>query len=470
MTVTQRLVACCLMLLLVACGGGYEGTAATIDASSQPLKAVGAASITLVPTELNRIEITGGTRPYTASSSNNAVALASISDNILSVAAIRGDLAPITVTVTDAKNNKTTLAVTVTNSPQQGNFTLSERVFSILPGASKTITISGGTAPYTAASMSPLVASVSVNGNALTVTGLSEGANAEIKVFDSKGVTQTATVTVAAPIPSASGLALFSNMPSNLSLRPRDSVTYTIGGGTPPYSVTSTNTAVIAAEVRGAALILQTGIAGNATVTVTDSASRTLSQRIYVMTTSAPLTLSASAMTAEVGSNITVGIAGGMPPYTATTTATTMIGNGLVVNGDQLTINLQYVGGPGAVTVKDSEGAIATLYVTASPLLSRLSVSPTEITLPESLQTVFPIRLMRGKPFDTYPPYLVFTSHPGLLWPSVSGNTATGYTVTVTSATRPCVSENTDVIITVIDASGASASTTATIQDNGACP
>ena len=142
-----------------------------------------------------------------------------------------------------------------------------------------------------------------------------------------------------------------------------------------------------------------------------------------------------------------------------------MIGNGLVVNGDQLTINLQYVGGPGAVTVKDSEGAIATLYVTASPLLSRLSVSPTEITLPESLQTVFPIRLMRGKPFDTYPPYLVFTSHPGLLWPSVSGNT-----VTVTSATRPCVSENTDVIITVIDASGASASTTATIQDNGACP
>jgi hypothetical protein len=293
MTVTRRLAAWSLTLLLAACGGGYEGTAPPIDTSSQALKVVGATSITLVPTEMGRVEITGGTRPYTAASSNAAVALASVSDNILSVAAVRGDLTPITVSVSDAKNAKATLSVTVTNSPQQGNFALSERVFSILPGASKTITASGGTGPYTAASITPLVVGVSVNGNALTLTGLSEGSNAEVKVFDSKGVTQTALVTVAAPMPSASGLALFSNIPANLSLRPRNSVTYTLGGGTPPYSVTSSNPAVLSGEVRGAALILQPGIAGNASVTVTDSANRTLSQRIYVMTTSAPADVSA---------------------------------------------------------------------------------------------------------------------------------------------------------------------------------
>ena len=228
MTVTRRLAAWSLTMLLAACGGGYEGTAPPIDTSSQALQVVGATSITLVPTEMGRIEITGGTRPYTATSSNATVALASVSDNTLSVAAVRGDLTPISVSVTDAKNAKASLSVTVTNSPQQGNFALSERVFSILPGASKVITISGGTAPYTAASITPRVVSVSVNGNALTVAGLSEGANAEVKVFDSKGVTQTALVTVAAPIPSASGLALFSNIPTNLSLRPRNSVTYTL--------------------------------------------------------------------------------------------------------------------------------------------------------------------------------------------------------------------------------------------------
>lgn len=460
MTVTQRLATWSLTLLLAACGGGYEGTTPPIDTSSQPLKVVGATSITLVPTEMGRIEITGGTRPYTATSANAAVALASISDNILSVAAVRGDLTPITVSVTDAKSAKATLSVTVTNSPQQGTFSLSERVFSVLPGASKVITISGGTGPYTAASISPLVAGVSVNGSALTVRGLSEGVNAEVKVFDSKGVTQTALVTVAAPIPSASGLALFSNMPANLSLRPRNSVTYTLGGGTPPYNVVSSNTAVLSGQVRGAALILQPGIAGNATVTVTDSSTQTLSQRIYVMTTSAPLILSSSAVTAEVGSSVTVGIAGGMPPYSATTTATTLIGSGLVVNGDQLTVNLQFVGGPGVVTVRDSEGAVAKLDVTATALLSNLSVSPSSITISELSLTTFPIRVLLGKA-----PYLVFTSHPGLLRPTVSGNT-----VTVTTPNVPCVDLNTAVIITVIDATGASAATTVNIQDNGDCP
>ena len=460
MTVTQRLATWSLMLLLAACGGGYEGTAPPIDTSSQPLSVVGATSITLVPTEMGRIEITGGTRPYTAASANAAVALASISDNILSVAAVRGDLTPITVTVTDAKNAKATLSVTVTNSPQQGSFALSERVISVLPGASKVITISGGTGPYTAASISPLVVGVSVNGNALTVRGLSEGVNAEVKVFDSKGVTQTALVTVAAPIPSASGLALFSNMPANLSLRPRNSVTYTLGGGTPPYNVTSSNTAVLSGQVRGAALILQPGIAGNATLTVTDSANQILSQRIFVMTTSAPLMLSTSAVTAEVGSSVNVGIAGGMPPYAATTTATTLIGSGLVVNGDQLTVHLQYVGGPGVVTVRDSEGAVARLDVTATALLSNLSVSPSSITISELSLTTFPIRVMLGKA-----PYLVFTSHPGLLRPTVSGNI-----VTVTTPNVPCVDLNTVVIITVIDATGASATTTVNVQDNGDCP
>ena len=178
------------------------------------------------------------------------------------------------------------------------------------------------------------------------------------------------------------------------------------------------------------------------------------------MTTSAPLILSASSVSGEVGSTLTVGIAGGMPPYTATTTATTLIGSGFVVNGDQLTINIQFSEGPGVIAVKDSEGAIATVEVTGVPLLSNLSVSPTAVTIPESEITTLPIRLMRGKA-----PYLLFSSHPSLLIPSVSDNV-----MTVTSPTLPCVDANTSVIITVIDATGATATTTVAIQDNGACP
>ncbi|MFY7904584.1 MAG: hypothetical protein ACOVO0_00475, partial [Burkholderiaceae bacterium] len=68
MSVRAPFMACCLALLLSACGGGYEGTAPPIDSSNQALRLVGATNITLVPNEMTRIEIAGGARPYTATS------------------------------------------------------------------------------------------------------------------------------------------------------------------------------------------------------------------------------------------------------------------------------------------------------------------------------------------------------------------------------------------------------------------
>lgn len=479
MKLAQQFVLCLAVITLAACGGGYEGTPPPIDSSSQALKIVGATNLTLVPSEMGRVEITGGTRPYTVESSNRLVALASISDNILSVAAVRGDLTPVTVTVTDARNAKANVQVLVTNSPQQGNFSLSERVFSISPGSQKSITIIGGTGPFTAASLSPLTAGVSVNGNVVSVSGLSEGANAEIKIFDTKGVTQSVFVTVAAPMPSPSGLALFSNMPDNLSLRPLNSVTFTLGGGTPPYTLSSSNPAVLSGEVRGAALILKPGAAGNAMLTVSDSGNGRISQRVFVQTTAAPLALSATSVSAQVASTASVGISGGMPPYTALSNATNLAGSGVVVSGDQLLLTGQFAGGPGLVTVKDSEGATARLDFFATSISSpTLVASPSALTISELLTsspsgvpqpTVIPIRLLGGKP-----PYRVFTSFPRLLRGTVDDatNTLTISTLSDSGGVyAPCVAEDTVVAITVIDSNSGSAEVAVTIRDNGpVCP
>ncbi len=470
MTLARSFAVLCLSVLMTACGGGYEGTPSPTDTSSAALKVDGAVAVTLVPSELKRLEVSGGTRPYSATSSNTSVALASVSDSTLSVAAIRGDLTPISVTVTDAKGAKAAVSVTVTNSPQQGSFSLSSREIALQPGAARTLGITGGSAPFTATSLSPNIATATVSGTALTITGVSEGSNAEIKVFDSKAVTQSVFATVAAPIPSASGLPFTSNMPANLTLRPRNSVTYTLGGGTPPYSVTSTHTAILNPSVRGAALILATGVTGNATVTVTDAVGASLSQRIYVQTTSAPLALSQTAVTGTQYTTADIGITGGMPPYSMVATTTASIASGAVVNGDVLRINMLNAGGPATVTVRDSEGSLANVAVTVTAVLSNLSVSPRAITISELLSsgvaTSFPIRIVGGQG-----PYQVFTSHPNLLVPFVSGDTVIVRTpVTVTGAISPCVDVNTPVSITVIDVTGSSATATVTVADNGPCP
>ena len=472
---TPTLIAVCLSLALAACGGGYEGSPAPNTVTNQPLAVGTTGAVTLVPTEMARYEVTGGTRPYSAKSQNAAVAIASVSDGTLSIAAVKGDVAPVTVTVSDAKGNQALLQVTVTNNPQQGGFVLSERVFSIQPGATRGITLTGGTAPFAVSALKPGVATASVTGDVVTVLGLAEGADAEIRIIDAKGHVQSAFVTVAAPMPSASGMALFSNLPANLSLRPKNSRTFTLGGGTAPYSVTTSNAAVLTASVRGAALMVQSGSAGNAQLTVTDSAGATLTQRIYVTTTSAPLTLTQSSVTGQVGTQITVGIAGGMPPYRAVSTASVLLASGAVVEDDVLLLDLAFVGGPGWVTVQDSENNTATVAVTATPVLSTLSLSPAAATISELLspdasglthQTVLPILAVRG-----VAPYLVFTSHPNLLRPTVSGNTISVSTPgTAASPVAPCVDQNTPVTITVIDATGASASSVITIADNGDCP
>ena len=443
---------------LVACGGGYEGTASPIDTSSQGLKVASGPALSLMPTELKQLEVSGGTRPYSVTSGNSAVVLASVSDGTLQLAAVKGDPLPVNVVVTDANKAQSTVSVTVTNSPQQGTFTITPRDVSIQPGASRTLTLSGGAAPFSATSLSPNIASVTVSGTTLTITGNAEGANAEIRVFDSRNVTQSALVTVAAPIPSASGQALAVNWPASLALRPNNSTTYTIAGGSPPYSVSSTNTAVVSGLVRNSALMLQAGLAGNSVVTVTDAAGNTTSRQIFVQTTSAPLALLQSAVTGIRFTTLDIGIAGGMPPYSIGTLNSSLIANGTLVNGDILRVNMLNVGGPSTLTVRDSEGSTASVAVTVAAVLSNLSVSPVALTISELLDSSFPIRIIGGTA-----PYLVFSSYPNLLVPTVAGDIVT------VSPVNLCVDVTTPVVITVIDATRAASATTVTVQDNGPC-
>lgn len=465
----------CLVLNLTACGGGYEGSPSPTDSSSQLLALAGPSSLTLVPSELSRVVVTGGTRPYTAISQNNSVVLASVSDGTLSVAAVGGDAMPVTVTVTDARNAKASLTVNVTNAPVLGSFSLSTQALALSPGDTRALTITGGTPPFSALASKPSVATGTVSGNVVTVAGISEGLNAELRVIDSRGATQSALVTVAAPTPSASGVVLFSNIPATLTLRPNTSQTFTLGGGTGPYTAVSSNPASLNTTTRGNALVLEARSGGRSTLSLADSSGQVLTRSVRVLNTSAPLALTSAAVTGMVGTSTTVGIAGGLPPYRTVSTSTTQVGTASILNGDTLQINFGFVGGPMRVTVLDAEGSTAVLDIVGTAVLSAMSVSPSRIVISELLsrdlsgvarQTRIPLLFVNSRA-----PIQVFSSHPRLLTPVAIGSVVTVTTPgTADEPVAPCVDLNTEVFITGIDASGATSSTAIFITDNGACP
>jgi hypothetical protein len=424
---------------------------------------------------LQRFDITGGRKPYAVTSQNSAVVLASVSDSTLSLAGVQSHAVPISVIVTDALNTRISLAVTVGNTSAQGQFSLAPARLAVAPGNSTSTSILGGTAPFTALSANDALVSVATSGAVVSITGLQETAEVLVRVIDSQGVSRTLPVAVAAPTsPPASGVALFSNLPAQPSLSPNTLRTYTIGGGTAPYSVSSSQPTVLSPNVRGAALVLQAGQVGSTQLTITDAVGARLSYTMQVQSSVAPLALSSTGVFGPVGTITTVQISGGRPPYGMFGDGTG-VAAGSVMNGNVLSLELLGPGN-GLITVYDADfnKVTMTAVATGTAVSNKFGMAPAQVTISESLTldangnpqpTVVPLKLTKAEP-----PISVFSSHPQLLLPTVNG---TVVQVTTPSkdgkAIPPCIDGDTNVTITIIDAVGQSATSNIIIRNTGDC-
>lgn len=477
MTILKTCAGGLLALLLTACGGGYEGPTtppSTNTGSSLGVAGAPLGRVTLAPVEIRRLAISGGTKPYTAVSQNTGVVLATVSDDMLSLAGVRADAAMVNVIVSDAANNRQVVGVTVTNTVSQGSFTVVPARLSIAPGAQGAVTLQGGAAPFTVVSASPALVTASVTGNVVTVTGWLEGVDAEVRIIDSQGVTRSLPVTVAPPPVSNSGTALFTNVPQLLALPPQSARAYTIAGGAGPYSVISSQPAVVLPSVRGSTLTLQTGIPGTVTVVVTDAAGQQVRHTMTVESSVAPLALSSTAIEGRTNTVSTVFIAGGRPPYRATVDGAG-VASVKVLNGNVLELEW-LAAGAGVVTVFDADNSAVTLVMEATglPLPTELTLVPAKVTISERLtlntagqpqQTVISLVLYKAEGAVQ-----VFSSAPHLLMPTLLGNIIEVRTPgTATSPRPPCVDAEALVTITVVDSLGQSDSTDIVIRDAGAC-
>jgi uncharacterized protein YjdB len=132
----------------------------------------------------------------------------------------------------------------------------------VLIGKSDTVTVNGGTAPYTVVSSDSKIASAKVDRSTITITGVKDG-SATVMVTDKDKNSGKITVTVKA----ASGLD-FDKKSVTVNVGKEDVVT--IKGGTAPYTAESKDSKIATASVKEGKVTIKGVKAGTTTITVAD--------------------------------------------------------------------------------------------------------------------------------------------------------------------------------------------------------
>jgi hypothetical protein len=261
-------------------------------------------------------------------------------------------------------------------------FTTAPDTLTLAPGASQEFTIGGGKAPYSAASDNSAIAIVWVNGNLLDVGGVAAG-TAGVTIRDSAG----ASVKVALSVSSSPAKVLYTTAPSSITVAIGSAwaQTYSIDGGTGPYTVTSSNTLIATVAMAGNNYIVTGVSAGTTNILIRDSAGGTVNVSVSVaVASSLPLyTTAPPSLTlgiGPVGADQPYLVGGGTGPYTATSDNSNVAAVSL--QGVNLTIT-GLTAGTASIFVRDSAGTIVTLRVTVvgAAIVPLFTTAPPSVTI-----------------------------------------------------------------------------------------
>lgn len=427
-----RLLSGLVVVSFAACGGGGAPEVAVPMFSSMPN------AVTLAASEVASYNVGGGTLPYTAISSNAAVATASVSGKTVTITG--KSMGSVNITVFDAAGKSVGTVATVGSNPAAVPLyvTAPDEVTIALGGAGN-YTIGGGTGPYRAGSGDQSVAGTTVTGSALVIDGKATG-KTSVTVTDALGAAKLIAITVGSGNAAA---PLFMNLPSVVSLSLGAPNSYVVGGGTPPYSVSSSAPAVTRTSLSGSSLTVEGLSAGSSIVQVTDATGTKVSANVSV---GSPLTMDApSQLTVATGMTASFAISGGTPPYRVSSGNPTAATG--VVNGTNLAVS-GVAAGIALITVRDANNASVTTNTTvvAAGAGTLYITAPLAVTINTGATATYSIG-------GGAPPYRVTTANNTFATATVSG----GNTLTVSGLTAG----TTDIVI--YDDQGRSAFTRATI-------
>ena len=227
----------------------------------------------------------GDALSYSASSSAAATATANVAGSVLTVTAVGGGSATITVIANDGKGGmqSTTFTVTVNQPPRVANAIANQtltvgRTFTRDLNAAPVVFVDpdGDALSYTAASSAPAIASAAISGSTLTVTLNSSGtATITVTANDGRGGTGQTTFTVSAnrapvvanAIPNQT--LILGDAPFRRDLNAAPAVFNDPDGDALSYTASSSASAIATAAISGSVLTVTAAAIGTATITVT---------------------------------------------------------------------------------------------------------------------------------------------------------------------------------------------------------
>ncbi len=362
--------------------------------------------------------IFGGTAPYVVNSGNNTIARAVLSGTSLAISGlVPGNQ---TVAISDAKGAVIAIDVTV----NQGLYTDAPANLSVASGTGATYTIFGGipysgTSLYRVNSSKPAVASATVTGSILSISGVSVGSTSLV-ISDSVGATRLITVTV----PEAG--ALMSTAPSSLQLATGTSGVYAISGGVGPYTATSANPVIVSASTSGSLMTIGAvadTVGGTANVVVTDSVG---TPALTISVTASPVkffTTAPAQLSISAGSSKIFAVFGGSLPYSVVNThpavaVGVIVGSTLTITGD--------LTGSGTVMLSDAKGVTYSIAVVVNAA-GTLSVSaPGSVVIATGSLNAFEI-------IGGVPPYFASSSNTAVVAASIYSGTGSDNRLYVTA-------------------------------------
>lgn len=335
MRIFSYLLSILVAVVLSACGGG-GGSPGLSSGSTSTFAVVAPSAVTLQVGLLQPYAIQGGVKPYSVFSNDPAVAVGWIGgDDVLYVGTVVPGKA--TITALDAKGSKADIVVTSGSST--AFYTTAPTAMTITPGAAyaQTFTLGGGVGPYTASSSFPSVATVSVSGNQMTVTGVQvSGAAATISIRDAAGATLTSVVTV--------GTVPLAVNPTSVTAFIGDKIRAIVTGGTRPYRVqTSIDEVGLDAKIVDGNVVEVVGgqVSANAGVTIIDANNQSVNLSLTLTAGQDVLRVQPNAMT--------------LPESATTPDITLMVYGASATGGLQVFTSNTSVLNPGT-PVKNSDG------------------------------------------------------------------------------------------------------------------